>query len=70
MLNQAAYNSFSDQISDYLNTIKHLNLKQFICVGIPQVLIVQDFGNFELSPMIVFFKPAYTAILWDQWLKF
>ena len=41
---------------DDVNTINHLNMKLFIFVGIMQVFKigiskVQDFGNFELSPM-------------------
>ena len=52
----ADYSSFSDKFSNYLNTIYHLILKLFIFVGILQVLKfeiskVQDFGNFEISPM-------------------
>ena len=31
------YNSFSDLFSDFLNTIKHLNMKLSIFVGIIQV---------------------------------
>ena len=37
MLNKIDYNSFSDKFSDYLNTICHLNMRLFICVGILQV---------------------------------
>ena len=57
MLNMADSNSFFDLFSVFLETIDHLDLKLLIFIGILQVLRyvfqkVEDFGNFELSPML------------------
>ena len=57
MLNQGDHNSFSDLFSVCLKTIDHLNMKLRIFIGLTasfkiEVAKVQDFGNFELSPMI------------------
>ena len=75
MLNEADYNSFSGQFSDYLNHQNHFNLKLFNFEGILSVLKfefqVQDFGKFELSSMqyansmILSGNQCYTAIFID-----
>ena len=62
MLNWADYNSFSDLFSACLKTIDYLNLKLLIFSGHTAsfktgVSKVQDFENFELSPM---YEPLYT----------
>ena len=56
MLNSGDNNSFSDLFSVRLKAIDHLNLKLGIFSGHTAsfkigVSKVQDFGNFELSPM-------------------
>ena len=56
MLNSADYYRFSGLYSVYLKTIGHLSFKLWIFSGHIasfkiRVLKVQDFGNFELSPM-------------------
>ena len=56
MLNSGDHNSFSDLFTIFRRTIDHLNLKLRIFSGHNAsfkigVLKVQDFGNFELSPM-------------------
>ena len=56
-MNLVDSNSFFDLFSDYLKMIDRLDLKLLIFIGILQVLRyvfqkVQDFGNFELSPML------------------
>ena len=56
MLNYGDHNSFSDLFIVFLRTIDHLNLKLRIFSGHNAslkngVLKVQDFENFELSPM-------------------
>ena len=53
----ADYNSFFDLFSVYLKMIDCLDLKLLIFIGKLQVLRyvfqkVEDFGNFELSPML------------------
>ena len=50
MLNKADFDSFSDSFSDDLNTINHFNMKLLIFRH-PAISEVQDFGNFELSPI-------------------
>ena len=56
MLNKGDHDSFSDLFSICLRTFDHLNLKLWIFNGHTAnfkngVSKVQDFGNFELSPM-------------------
>ena len=60
MLNKGDHNSFSDLSSVCLRTFDHLNLKLSIFSGhtanfMIGVSKVQDFGNFELSPMSMSF---------------
>ena len=58
LLNSGDYISFSDLFSVCLRTTNHLNLKLWICSGHTasfkiEISKVQDFGNFELSPMLL-----------------
>ena len=66
MLNKGDYNWFSDLYSVCLKTIDHLNFKLWIFSGHTAsfkigILKVQDFGNFELSPM-----HEFGALFWHM----
>ena len=76
MLNQGDYISVSDLFSVCQKTIKHLYLKLWIFRGYTfsfkiGVSKVQDFGNFELSPMTkVQRRPAFVSVHSDQHLYY
>ena len=74
MLNLAYYYRFSDYYSDSLKTIDHLSFKlQKFSVLIAsfkiRVLKVQDFGNFELSPMCVTIRSRRWLMIWIHSIK-
>ena len=51
MLNSAGNNSFSDLVSVYLKVLEFLIILRHDAIFKFRFSKVQDFGNFELSPM-------------------